>query len=119
MNRFSQMQTVLDLMKPSVIIRLGGAGNKALHILDEYADLLLHMTKGIKFWDMCASEALMRGRFGIVSDKDMAPIIYDHTLKDFTLQNGIIMSRNEEIYKLCLERTGEYLKTLSISRGKI
>lgn len=70
MNRFSQMQTVLDKMSPSVIIRLGGAGNKALHILDEYADLLLHMTKGIKFWDMCASEALMRARFGIVSDKD-------------------------------------------------
>ncbi len=88
------MQTVLDKMSPSVIIRLGGAGNKALHLLDEYADLLLHMTRGIKFWDMCASEALIAARFGIVSDKDQKSIKYDHTLSDFTLENGIIMARN-------------------------
>ena len=87
------MQKVIEKLQPTVNIRLGGAGNKALFLLDENADILLHMTKGIKFWDMCAAEALMRARFGIVTDKDRKLINYDHTLEDFTLPHGIIMSR--------------------------
>lgn len=36
----------------------------------------------------------MRGRFGIVTNKDKAPIIYEHNLKDYTILNGIIMARS-------------------------
>lgn len=64
------MQTAIEKLHPSVNLRLGGAGNKALYILYEYADYFLHVVRGIKMWDTCAAEALLRGRFGIVTDKD-------------------------------------------------
>lgn len=63
-------------------------------MLDEYVDYFIHMVQGIKFWDMCAAEALMRGRFGIVTNKDKSPIIYEHKLEDYTIMNGIIMARS-------------------------
>jgi fructose-1,6-bisphosphatase/inositol monophosphatase family enzyme len=61
-------------------MRIGGSGNKCLHILDDKACYLIHTVKSMKFWDVCAVEALIRGRFGIVTDKDNKPIIYDSSL---------------------------------------
>lgn len=55
----------------------------------------------MKFWDICAAEALVRGRFGIVTDKDKKFINYDHTLNDYTIPNGILLSRSKPIYDLC------------------
>lgn len=43
LNRFGQMQTILDHLKPSVNMRIGGAGNKIINLLDEYADLMCHV----------------------------------------------------------------------------
>jgi fructose-1,6-bisphosphatase/inositol monophosphatase family enzyme len=37
---------------------------------EEEADYMIHVVHGLKYWDVCAAEALMRGRFGIVTDKD-------------------------------------------------
>lgn len=64
------MSKVWEHLKPSVNIRIGGAGNKAIYMLDDNADFFVHVVRGIKFWDMCAAEALIRGRFGIMTDKD-------------------------------------------------
>jgi fructose-1,6-bisphosphatase/inositol monophosphatase family enzyme len=68
-----------------VNIRIGGAGNKGIFMLEDYADYMVHVVQGIKFWDMCAVDALMRGRLGITSNKDKKPIIYDHKLDDYTI----------------------------------
>jgi hypothetical protein len=43
---------------------------------------------------MCGAEALIRGRYGVITNKDKKPIIYDHTLSDFTILNGIIFGRS-------------------------
>lgn len=80
MNRFSAVEKALDLLKPCVTMRIGGSGNKCLHILDDKACYLIHTVKSMKYWDVCAVEALIRGRFGIVTDKDNKPIIYDSSL---------------------------------------
>jgi 3'(2'), 5'-bisphosphate nucleotidase len=77
LNRFSAVEKVLDLLKPNVTMRIGGAGNKCLQILDDKACYLIHMVKSMKYWDTCAAEALIRGRFGVVTDKDRKPIIYE------------------------------------------
>lgn len=53
------MQDFLDMLKPSIDIRLGGAGNKAISMLDNETDSMVHFVPGIKFWDMCAGEALI------------------------------------------------------------
>ena len=94
LNRFSSIDEVLGLLKPSINVRIGGAGNKAVHILDEYTDYMIHTVKSMKYWDMCAAEALMRGRFGVVTDKDKKPIIYEHLTDDYTIPNGILFARS-------------------------
>ena len=70
LNRFGPVEKVLELLKPNVTMRIGGAGNKCLYILDNKACYLIHTVKSMKYWDTCAVEALIRGRFGIVTDKD-------------------------------------------------
>ncbi len=77
LNRFSAVEKALELLKPNVTMRIGGSGNKCLYILDNKADYLIHTVKSMKYWDVCAVEALIRGRFGVVTDKDKKPIIYE------------------------------------------
>jgi 3'-phosphoadenosine 5'-phosphosulfate (PAPS) 3'-phosphatase len=70
LNRFSAVEQVLLRLEPNTPLRIGGAGNKCLHILEDHAEYLIHTVKSMKYWDTCAVEALIRGRFGIVTDKD-------------------------------------------------
>ena len=52
---------------------------------------------GFKNWDMVGSEAILSSRFGIVTDASKKPIEYCPD-SNFTLKNGIIASKNREIY---------------------
>lgn len=70
---------------------------------------MIHVVKSIMYWDMCGIDALMKGRFGITSAIDKSPLIYDHTVSDFTMQKGIILARSQAIYDLCYERLESYL----------
>ena len=93
--------------------------NKCLYILDNKACYLIHTVKSMKYWDTCAVEALIRGRFGIVTDKDQKPINYEPTEKgNFTIPNGLILSRNPSVYDLCYERVGDYLRNLKVEGGR-
>ena len=100
-------------------MRIPGAGNKAFQMLESNADYLIHVVQGIKYWDMCAAEALMRARFAIVTDKDQQPIIYDHTRDNFTIMNGFIFARNQAIYDLAYDRIKDYLEGLKMQKGVI
>lgn len=46
-------------MMPAHLSRVAGAGNKIVYLLDQKADLYVNMVPGLKFWDMCAGEALI------------------------------------------------------------
>jgi 3'-phosphoadenosine 5'-phosphosulfate (PAPS) 3'-phosphatase len=98
LNRFSAVEDALNLMKPNLTMRIGGSGNKCLNILDNKAEYLIHTVKSMKYWDVCAVEALVRGRFGVVTDKDKKPIGYcpveENGKKNFTIPNGLIIARN-------------------------
>ena len=54
-------------------------------MLDQKADIYVNMVPGLKFWDMCAGEALIQSMMGIVCNAEHKPLIYDHTLDDFTI----------------------------------
>ena len=101
-------------MQPAVCIRVGGAGNKGIHLQDEHADYMLHVVEGIKSWDMCAVDALMKARFGLTSNKDRQKLTYENDEDDCTMHNGIIMARSEPIYELCYDRLQEYLRDLKV-----
>lgn len=60
---FNENQLVMnDLIKacrPLNIAKVAGSGNKILYILDQKADCYINLVPGFKYWDMCASEALI------------------------------------------------------------
>ena len=58
---------------------------------------------------MCASEALIQAKMGIVSDADSNPLIYDHTKKDFTIREGIIVAKNKKVFNVAQKRIQEGL----------
>jgi 3'-phosphoadenosine 5'-phosphosulfate (PAPS) 3'-phosphatase len=106
MNRFPQMLETLLLLKPSLELRQGGSGNKSINLLDQQSDYALNIVKGIKYWDMCGAEALIRARLGVCTDKDKNPIIFDPNTSDFSIPNGMLHSRCPAIYDLCYDRIG-------------
>lgn len=77
MNRFSEMQNALHHLEPNVCIRTGGAGNKGIQMLEGVADCMVHVVEGIKTWDMCPVDALIRGTYGVTSNKNGEPLTYD------------------------------------------
>ena len=53
------MNDVIKACNPGNISRVAGAGNKIIHMLDQKSDYYMNLVPGFKYWDMCASEALM------------------------------------------------------------
>lgn len=53
-------QQYIDLLKPDVLLRTGGCGNKVVLVLNGIADVYIYPSSGTKKWDTCAPEALLR-----------------------------------------------------------
>lgn len=79
------------------------------------------MTKGMKNWDMCAPEALLRAQMGVVTDKDLNQIEYDAKLDqldpDYSLMNGVIIAKNQSMHNLIYNRMKPFFTDLKIRSG--
>ncbi len=53
------MNDVIKACRPSNISRIAGSGNKIINLLDQKSDYYINLVPGFKYWDMCASEALI------------------------------------------------------------
>ena len=84
--------------------RVAGSGNKFVHLIDQKSDYYINLVPGFKYWDMCASEALIQAKMGIVTDAHCQPLIYDHTKENFTIREGIIVAKNKKVFDVCKER---------------
>lgn len=84
--------------------RVAGSGNKIVHLIDQKSDYYINLVPGFKYWDMCASEALIQAKMGIVSDACSRPLIYDHTKDNFTIREGIIVAKNKKVFDVCKQR---------------
>jgi len=73
------------------------------------SDFYINLVPGFKHWDMCGSEAILQSRFGIVTDAQKSPLLYDHEVTQHTLSNGIIASKNKRTLDVCLDRIEEDL----------
>lgn len=74
----TQMNKLINAVRPRRIDRVAGSGNKFIHLVEENSDYYLNFVPGFKFWDMCASEALMMSRHGLVTNANKGPIIYNN-----------------------------------------
>lgn len=98
------MNQIFEALNPQHIARVAGAGNKIVHMLDQKADFYVNLVPGFKYWDLCAGEALLQSMMGVVCDSNHKPLIYDHTRKDFTIENGIVVAKNKKVFDTAIER---------------
>jgi len=65
-----EVENAIKQINPSGgVIRVGGAGHKALLVLEGKADLYLFTSIGTKKWDTCAPEAIIKAAGGSLTDK--------------------------------------------------
>ena len=59
---------------------------------------------------MCASEALIQARMGLVTDAKSKPLLYDPNKSDYTIKEGIIVAKNKKVFDVCSNRIQTKLK---------
>nr|CAI5850260.1 unnamed protein product [Callosobruchus analis] len=58
----------LEALSPSKIVRVGGAGHKALLVIEGLCHAYVFASKGCKKWDTCAPEAVLEAAGGVFTD---------------------------------------------------
>ena len=74
----TKMNELLEGIGSANIGRVAGSGNKIVYMLDSMADFYINLVPGFKYWDMCASEALIEAKMGICVNAKGEPLEYDH-----------------------------------------
>ena len=64
----TKMNELFKALNPIDVGRIAGSGNKVVYMLDQQADYYINLVSGFKYWDMCASEALIKAKMGICTD---------------------------------------------------
>jgi 3'-phosphoadenosine 5'-phosphosulfate (PAPS) 3'-phosphatase len=96
----TKMDQLFDAIDAINVGRVAGSGNKIIYMLDSMADYYINLVPGFKYWDMCASEALIEAKMGICVDAKGKPLIYDHNRDDYTINEGIQIAKNMKVYNL-------------------
>lgn len=106
----SSLQQIIEKAAPVDIVRLGGAGNKCLALADARTEAYMHPNPGLKYWDLCANESLIKGMGGystdLFGDRLTYPIEGNHALR------GLILARNPPMYKMIMARLGDSWKDI-------
>jgi len=63
-----QVEKAIATTNPSEVIRVGGAGHKALLVMEGVVDIYIFASAGTKKWDTCAPEAIVRSIGGTLTD---------------------------------------------------
>lgn len=99
------MEKIINKISPVEIVRLGGAGNKCNNIATGTVDSYLHPSPGLKFWDLCAPESIIKGMGGYSTNFAGERVKYlpgqDPNLK------GLILAKNPVWHKAIIERLGD------------
>lgn len=85
--------SVTHLQRRQVVsgrVSAGGAGYKAVRVLDGSAGFWLFPRSGTSRWDAAAAQALLEATGGSLTDRFGGRIPYDPTAADFTNTDGVI-----------------------------
>lgn len=104
------MQTIIETIDPVEIVRLGGAGNKCNNLSVGTVDAYIHPSPGLKYWDLCAPESIVKGMGGYATDLNQNRIVYDPST-DRKLK-GLICCKNPPMYREVARRWGDGLKNI-------
>ncbi|XP_022708551.1 3'(2'),5'-bisphosphate nucleotidase 1-like isoform X2 [Varroa jacobsoni] len=85
----------IDSMKPTEIIRVGGAGHKVLLLMEGEAHAYVFPSPGCKKWDTCAPEALLVAAGGALTDIHGNAIQY-HAHVDHPNWGGVLAAAKKD-----------------------
>ena len=84
----SRTDTLIERLGKTVVTKVGGAGWKFWLILDGQADLYFYPKGGMKLWDICAGDVLLRAMGGVLTSPSGEEFKYHSD--NLVVQDGLI-----------------------------
>lgn len=88
----------VDAMEPHEVVRVGGAGNKIIQLIEGRASAYVFASPGCKKWDTCGPEAILHAVGGKLTDVHGNPYYYDADVKHMNSAGVLATLRNHEYY---------------------
>ncbi|XP_034018759.1 3'(2'),5'-bisphosphate nucleotidase 1 isoform X2 [Thalassophryne amazonica] len=88
----------IDAMEPHEVIRVGGAGNKIIQLIEGKASAYVFASPGCKKWDTCATEAILHAVGGKLTDMHGKAYHYDADVKHMNSAGVLATLRNHDYY---------------------
>ncbi|XP_075893953.1 3'(2'),5'-bisphosphate nucleotidase 1 isoform X2 [Nelusetta ayraudi] len=88
----------VDAMEPHEVVRVGGAGNKIIQLVEGRASAYVFASPGCKKWDTCAPEAILTAVGGTLTDMHGKPYSYHASVKHMNSAGVLATLRNHEYY---------------------
>jgi 3'-phosphoadenosine 5'-phosphosulfate (PAPS) 3'-phosphatase len=99
------MREIIEAIHPVDIKRLGGAGNKCANLALGKVDTYLHPSLGLKYWDLCAPEILIKAMGGYSTNIKEERLTYWGDAKNRQL-SGLLIGRNLQYHQMVVRRLG-------------
>jgi len=99
------LKEIIERVAPVDIVRMGGAGNKCLAIAVGKTESYMHPNPGLKYWDLCANESLIKGMGGYSTNLFGERLTYP--LSGNRNVRGLILAHNPPMYNLIMGRLGD------------
>ncbi|KAF7667271.1 hypothetical protein LDENG_00069370 [Lucifuga dentata] len=93
-----QVTDCVDAMEPHEVIRVGGAGNKIIQLVEGKASAYVFASPGCKKWDTCAPEAILHAVGGKLTDIYGNAYRYDANVKHMNSAGVLATLRNHKYY---------------------
>lgn len=98
------MQNIIETIEPVEIKRIGGAGNKCCNVARGNVDSYLHPSPGLKYWDLCAPETLIKAMGGFATDVLQNRLTYPKE-GDKKIR-GLLLAKNPNMHAMIVKRLG-------------
>ncbi|XP_023566126.1 3'(2'),5'-bisphosphate nucleotidase 1 isoform X1 [Octodon degus] len=95
----SQLVTdCVQAMEPDAVLRVGGAGNKIIQLIEGKASAYIFASPGCKKWDTCAPEVILHAVGGKLTDIHGNALQYSKDVKHMNSAGVLAALRNYEYY---------------------
>eukprot|EP01134_Creolimax_fragrantissima_P003459 CFRG3459T1 len=100
-----ELEEAVAELQAANVIKVGGAGNKVIQLLEGFSDAYVFPTPGTKKWDTCAPEAILRAAGGLMTDREGQKFNYDDT-SDVNILNskGLLATLDPSVHSYCLDK---------------
>ncbi|NWI44376.1 BPNT1 nucleotidase, partial [Picathartes gymnocephalus] len=88
----------ITALNPDAVIRVGGAGNKIIQLIEGKASAYVFASPGCKKWDTCAPEAILHAVGGKITDIRGNSFQYNKEVKHMNSAGVLATLRNYDYY---------------------